>query len=148
MKLVFVIGTALALTVSVPAYAACVESTDPWAIVHAQDVAYNAHDVDAFADCYADDAVIEGLSEGLSRTHPPIVGIAAIKEKYQFLKTAPKSFHTKFINKIIVGPIVIVHEVAVGGPADWPRPDWHKESIAIFEVRNSKVVHVWFAPRK
>jgi hypothetical protein len=93
------------------AYAGCVKSTDPWAIVHAQDVAYNAHDVDAFADCYSDDAVIEGLSS----THPPIVGIGQLKQTYAFLKTAPRGFHTKFINKIIVGPIVIVREVVFGG---------------------------------
>ncbi len=124
--------------------AACIDSADPWTIVDAQDAAYNAHDPEAFADCYSDDAVIEGLPP----TGRSLIGNIAIRERYQFLKTAPKNFHTKFINKIIVGAFVIVHEVALGGPEDWPKPDWPKESIAIFEVRNKKVVHVWYPASK
>jgi hypothetical protein len=131
-------------TTQAAAAAGCIRSFDPWEIVHAQDVAYNAHDIDAFAACYADNVVIEGLS----KKHPPIVGIAALKEAYKFLRTAPAGFHTQFINKIVVGPIVVVHEVALGGTANMPKPDWPAESIAIFEIRDSKVVHVWFAPTK
>jgi hypothetical protein len=126
------------------AQADCVQSSNPWDIVHAQDVAYNAHDVDAFAACYSDDIVIEGLSSHKA----PIVGIAALRDAYKFLRTVPTGFHTEFINKIIVGPIVVVHEIALGGTANMPKPDWPPESIAIFEVRNSRVVHVWFAPTK
>lgn len=77
-----------------------------------------------------------------------MIGNDAIRTRYQFLKTAPKSFHTQIDNRIAVGAFVVVHEIALGEPADWPKPDWPKESIAIFEVRNSKVVHVWYPTNK
>ncbi|MBC5799574.1 MAG: nuclear transport factor 2 family protein [Candidatus Eremiobacteraeota bacterium] len=121
------------------AYATCVHSSDPWAVVHAQDKAYNAHDVDAFAECYADDIVISNLA-GTKR----FVGISALKKRYAFLKTAPRHFHTIFAKTIVAGPIVVVLERAI----DPPKKNWPKESIAIFEVRKGRVAHVWFAPHK
>jgi len=121
------------------AYAACGISSDPWAVVHAQDLAYNAHDVDAFSECYSNDIIISNLAG-----EKPIVGIPALKGTYSFLKTAPKGFHTVYLNKIINGPIVIVLEHAV----DPPKKNWPEKSIAIYEVCNGKIVRVWFAPHK
>lgn len=121
------------------AHAGCGNSSDPWAVVHAQDLAYNAHDVDAFAECYSNDIIISNLAG-----EKPIVGIPALKGTYSFLKTAPKDFHTIYLNKIINGPIVIVLEQAFNPP----KKNWSEKSIAIYEVRNGKIVHLWIAPHK
>lgn len=121
------------------AQAACGTSSEPARVVHVQEQAYNAHDVDAFAACYSDDATLDFLESG----HAQVVGTSALKQTYAWLRTAPAGFHVKTLNKIVEGPIVIAHEQLIGGRDNWP-----KRATVVYEVRHGKIVHAWFPPTK
>lgn len=120
--------------------AACAnKSKDPAAVVQAQVDAYNAHDVAAFASCYADDVTVTDLGG----KRPPIKGIAALKRTYAFLATVPKAYRVAIVQRVVNGSIVVDQERAMGLPLDKGQP----EAIAIYEVRDGKIQDVWFPPR-
>ncbi|MFC5740114.1 nuclear transport factor 2 family protein [Dyella tabacisoli] len=119
---------------------ACGKSSDPEQVVQAQLDAYNKHDVEAMAACYADDVTIVDLSG----KRPPIKGIPALKETYAFLAKVPKTFAAKVVTRMVNGPIVIDREHVIGVPEDKSKPD----PIAVYEVRDGKILNVWFPPSK
>ncbi|AIF48792.1 nuclear transport factor 2 family protein [Dyella japonica] len=114
-------------------------SPDPAEVVQAQVDAYNAHDVATFASCYADDVTVTDLGG----KRPPITGRDALKKAYAFLATRPKEFHAAIVQRVVNGPIVVDHERLMGLPADKGPAD----AIAMYEVRDGKILHVWFPPR-
>jgi len=114
-------------------------SSDPTEVVQAQVDAYNAHDMDSFASCYADNITVTDLSG----KRPVITGIAALKHGYAFLATAPKAFHVAIVQRVVNGPIVVDQERVMGLPAGKGQP----EAIAVYEVRDGKIQNVWFPPR-
>lgn len=116
----------------------CGHSSDPVQVVQAQVDAYNAHDIDAFAACYADDVSIVFLSG----KHPPVQGIAALKSTFAFLAKLPKDYRVQIVQRSASGPIVVDHERVLGLPADKGQP----EAFAVYEVRQGKIRHVWFPP--
>jgi len=119
--------------------AACAnKSNDPAAVVQAQVDAYNAHDVAAFASCYADNVTVTDLGG----KRPALKGIAALKHTYAFLAKVPKGYHVAIVQRVVSGTIVIDQERAMGLPLDKGRP----EAIAIYEVRDGKIQNVWFPP--
>jgi putative hydrolase of HD superfamily len=117
---------------------ACGHASDPVHVVQAQVEAYNAHDIDAFAACYADDVSIIDLSG----KHPPIQGMAALKTAFAFLAKVPKDYHVDIVQRSASGPIVVDHERVIGLPAAKGQP----EAFAVYEVRQGKILHVWFPP--
>ncbi|TCV97830.1 hypothetical protein EC912_101847 [Luteibacter rhizovicinus] len=133
-------ASASAQTGGAPASATCGTSTDPAQVVDAQLAAYNAHDVDAFAACYAPDVSIYDLT-GKNPVHH---GIAELKKTYAFLKTVPAAFRADIVTRIVNGPIVVDHERILGLPADKGTP----EAVAVYEVRDGKILNVWFPPKK
>jgi hypothetical protein len=118
----------------------CGQSSDPVQVVQAQDNAYNAHDINAFAACYADDVTINDLSG----KQPVVHGVAALKTTYAFLARVPKDFRVEIVQRSSSGPIVVDHERVMGLPADKGQP----EAFAVYEVRNGKIQNVWFPPAK
>lgn len=118
---------------------ACGTSTDPAQVVQAQVDAFNAHDIDAFAACYADDVTVTDLSG----KDPVIKGIPALKKTYAFLAKMPKQFHVEIVQRAVTGPIVVDRERAIGLPAAKGQP----EAMAIYEVRHGKIQNVWFPPK-
>jgi hypothetical protein len=118
----------------------CGHTQDPVQIVQAQVDAYNAHDLDAFAACYADDATVTDLSG----KRPVIHGSATLKTTYSFLSKAPKAFHVDIVQRSSSGPIVVDHERLIGLPPEKGQP----EAFAVYEVRNGKIQNVWFPPSK
>ena len=134
---------ALALALPSPqATAACGSTTAtsrPEEVVQAQVVAYNAHDADAFADCYADDARLVGLTG----KRPPIEGKAAIRRAYASLFAGePKGFGVDILKRTVSGAIVVDLERTHGLPAGKQLPD----SFAVYEVRDGRIANVWFPP--
>jgi len=119
---------------------ACGNSGDPASVVQAQVDAYNAHDLTAFAACYADAVSIELLGSG----EPPRKGQAALKEDYAFLGRMPEGFGVDIVQRTVNGPIVVDHERIHGLPDGRSAPD----AIAVYEVRDGKILNVWFPPRK
>jgi hypothetical protein len=118
----------------------CGNSQDPVQVVQAQVVAYNAHNIDAFAACYADDVTITDLSG----KDPVVHGIPALKTTYSFLARVPKAFHVDIVQRSSSGPIVVDHERLIGLPPEKGQP----EAFAVYEVRNGKIQNVWFPPSK
>jgi uncharacterized protein (TIGR02246 family) len=118
----------------------CGHSDDPTQVVQAQVEALNAHDVEAFAACYAPDVTITDLS-GKDK---PVHGIPDLKNTYAFLAKMPKDFHVEIVQRSTSGPIVVDHERAIGLPGNKGQP----EAFAVYEVREGKIQHVWFPPAK
>jgi hypothetical protein len=114
--------------------------SDPVQIVDAQFAAYNAHDLDAFAACYADDvSVVDPGSR-----QPLIKGKAAFREAYAFLNKPSVTVRVEIVNRMVNGPIVIDREHVLGLPPGKHAPD----VIAVYEVRQGKIVNAWFPPRE
>lgn len=126
------------------AHAACGSTTRdsrPAEVVQAQVAAYNAHDAEAFAACYADDARLMVLSG----KRPPIEGKAAIEKAYASLIAAqPRAFGVEILKRTVSGPIVVDLERVHGMAAGKQRPD----SFAVYEVRDGRIANVWFPPPK
>jgi hypothetical protein len=71
--------------------------------------ALNAHDVDAFAACYAPDATIEdGHDAVLARGH------AALRERFGGILEEHPAARWVPLERIEVGPFVVLHEEVVG----------------------------------
>ena len=126
---------------AMPSHAAClapgIEPT-PSAVVDAQFAYYNAHNVEAFASCYAENVEMVYLDE----SRPAIQGRFGILDKFAFLKTAPKEMGVQIVQRTLTGPTVIDKEHVVGLPSGKVMPDM----AAIYEVRGGQIVKVWFPP--
>ena len=119
---------------------ACSASTNPEQVVQAQLEAYNALNIGLFANCHSADIKIKNSQEGA----PDIIGQESLIKAYQFLKTAPKSFKVILENRIVNGPVVVDYErlTRLGEGRD------DMFAVAVYEVRNGKIVSVWFPPTK
>ena len=114
----------------------CTESKDPATVVQAQVDAYNAHDVELFASCYSSDIKMYDLWDETIY----IVGKKDLLENYQFLKTAPEEFKVIIEKRMVNGPIVIDYERLTG--LSEGRED--RLVFAMYEVRDGKIIKVWF----
>lgn len=113
-------------------------AAEPDAVVMAQHQAYAAHDLDAFAACYADNVVITDLGG----QRPEVVGMAALRELYgKLFKRMPAGFHSEYLGKLVNGTIVVVNERSVGATSGKS-----PSGIAMFQVHQGKIDHVWFGP--
>ena len=108
--------------------------------MQAQLEAYNARNIALFASCHSADIKIKNSQKGA----PDIIGQESLIKAYQFLKTAPKSFKVILENRIVNGPVVIDYERLTG--LGNGRDDLF--AVAVYEVRNGKIVNVWFPPTK
>lgn len=132
---------ALLAAPALPAMAACGKTnadSGPAEVVQAQVDAYNAHDIQAFAACYADDADVVDLSG----KRPKVKGQAALKQAFAFLGKVPGDFGVDIVKRVVNGPVVIDLEHLHGLPPGKQMPD----SLAVYEVRNGKIARLWFPP--
>jgi hypothetical protein len=100
---------------SLPAMAACGNTSaasSPAEVVQAQVDAYNAHDVEAFATCYADDASVVDLAG----KRPEVRGQAALKDAFAFLGRMPRDFGVDIVKRVSNGPVVVDLEHLHGLP--------------------------------
>ncbi|HET6432691.1 nuclear transport factor 2 family protein [Dyella sp.] len=134
-----VLFTVLACVPLAATAAACGSgATEPDAVVMAQHHAYAAHDLDAFTACYADQVVVTDLTG----QRPDVVGIAALRKLYGALfQRMPAQFHSEYLGKLVNGNVVVVSERLVGVPGGKS-----PTGIAMFQVREGKIDHVWFGP--
>ena len=93
-----------------PALAACVALSAappaaplPEAVVQKQVEAYNAHDLNAFAACYAQDIEFRTMAGAVN----PEKGLAALKKGYGELFKNYPSLRVKILNRITQGAFVI-----------------------------------------
>ena len=118
----------------------CGDTAHPIDVVQAQVDAYNAHDLDGFLACYAEDAVIYDLSG----ERPVVNGRSAMRETYSFLESVPEDFRVDIIDRLVSNAIVVDTERLVGLPDGIELPD----AVAVYEVRSGKIQNVWFPPTK
>jgi imidazolonepropionase-like amidohydrolase len=101
-------------------------------LVQQQLNAYNAHNLDAFLEPYADDVeVYEFPSKLLSK------GKEQMRKEYVFITQTPK-LYCRLVNRMVEGNMVIDHEeVWAGGP----KPFY---GIAIYIIEKGKIAKVYF----
>lgn len=116
----------------------CGDTARPIDVVQAQVDAYNAHDLDQFLACYADDAALYDLSG----KQPVVHGRSAMREIYSFLERVPDGFQVDIIDRLVSDAIIVDTERFVGLPegVQWPN------AVVVYEVRNGKIQNVWFPP--
>lgn len=128
-----------ALCVSSCAQASCRDfsvDTPATAVVDAQFAAFNAHDLEAFASCYADDVSMLDLGE----KQPPIRGQAALRRAFAYLPHARPGAGVQLVRRIATGRLVIDQERPLMPGKTLP------DVIAIYEVSGGRIRRVWFPP--
>jgi imidazolonepropionase-like amidohydrolase len=111
--------------------ASLVKST-PEMLAQQQLNAYNAHDLDAFLEPYAEDVKIYYFPDKLVMN-----GKAEMRKSYEFITKTPK-LYCKLLNRIIEGNMVIDHEEV------WGFGDKPFYGVAIYIIENGKISKVYF----
>lgn len=109
-------------------------SAHPVDIVQRQLEAYNAHDVDAFCACFAEDVRTWRMPD----TSPAIEGKAALRTFYAEHRFAIPSLRAELLARMTLGDKVIDHERVHGLH---PEPS---EVAAIYRVADGLIADVWF----
>ncbi len=111
----------------------------PATIVQRQVDAYNARDIDGFADFYAPDVEILGMPGG----EVTLKGREALREKYgAFFRETP-DLNCRVMTRTVSGEYVIDHEFVTGIPK---RP--RLRAVAIYQVVGGLIQRVWFLPKE
>ena len=105
----------------------------PVEIVQKQVEAYNAHDLEAFAATYAEDAQIFRLPSA----EPMISGKDELRIFYGNNRFQAPELHAEIVNRMALGNKVIDHERITG------LPNSPFEVVVIYEVRDGLIARVW-----
>jgi hypothetical protein len=105
----------------------------PEAIVEAQLVAYNRRDLEGFLSFYSDDAVLAKHPNEVTQT-----GKAEMRVRYQKRFSNP-NIRADIVKRITFGNFVIDHERITAPPSTDVI-----EAVAVYEVRDGKIVRVTF----
>lgn len=111
--------------------------TLPVDIVQRQLDAYNAHDLDAFCACFADDVRTWRMPDAAS---PALEGQAALRAFYAEQRFAIPSLRAELVARIAFGDKVIDHERIHG-----LRPEPY-DMAAVYRVVDGLIVEAWFFP--
>ena len=106
---------------------------NPIETVQRQLEAYNARDLEGFAETYSDDIRIFRMPS----TEPAIVGKEKLREVYRARFSSP-GLHAEIVNRIVIGNKVIDHERVVGIEKN------PVEAVAVYEVVDGLIRVVWF----
>ncbi|MCX6216597.1 amidohydrolase family protein [Spirosoma sp.] len=96
--------------------------------------AYNAHDIEAFLEPYADDIELYDLPNKLISK-----GKDAMRQDYGMFFAKASALHCELVNRMVVGNTVVDHErvTVVAGKAPM-------EAVAIYKIENGKIKKVYF----
>lgn len=111
---------------------------NPAAVVQAQVEAYNARDVDAFVQTYAEDIVIERW-DGTSVAE----GAEALRATYTELFEASESLECTVLTRTVSGHHVVDHELVTGLRGGPP-----VRAVAVYEVSGGLIQRVRFLPKE
>lgn len=101
--------------------------------VEAQLAAYNAQDVDAFVECFAEEVVIEdGAGKVIS------TGRATMRQNYASMFSTYPQNRAEILHRIVQGAYVVDHERITGRT---PEPYF---AVAIYRVEEGLIRHVRF----
>lgn len=104
-------------------------------IVQAQLERYNAHDLDGFLACYADDVAIHDFP-GEQR----YAGKVAMRERYARILFEGSAVHAVVDQRIVEADMVFDHEIVTGHPLLG-----EARLVAIYRVRDGLIDAVWMA---
>jgi len=110
-------------------------TTTPESVVQRQLDAYNARDIDALMAAYADDIELFEHPSNLLAS-----GASQVRER-QAARPAEPNLHAKLVNRMVMGSIVIDHEVVT---RTFPESTGRIELVAIYQVRNDRIAKAWF----
>jgi hypothetical protein len=94
--------------------------------------AYNAHNLEAFVTPYAEDVEIYDLSTNKLQ----VKGKEAMRKHYSFLSEV-EILYCNLLNRIVDGNFVIDHEEII-------TKNGKRYGVAIYEIKDGKIVRVWF----
>lgn len=106
----------------------------PEQVVQEQLDAYNARDLTRFTATFAEDVEVFRLPE----TSPSIRGRDALAAHYAANRFSLEALHADLVARMVMGNKVIDHE-RIHGVREAPY-----EAVAIYEVRDGRIVTVWF----
>lgn len=106
--------------------------SSPEAIVEAQLAAYNRRDVEGFLSYYSDDARLFDYPGKLTES-----GKDELRVRYERSFSNP-DVRALIVKRIVFGRFVIDHEKITG------RPDGIHEAIAVYEIKDGKIIAVTF----
>ncbi|GAA4410563.1 hypothetical protein GCM10023187_35300 [Nibrella viscosa] len=109
-------------------------SPSPEDLAQRQLNAYNARNIDAFLDPYADDVEIYDFPDQLRYK-----GKDTMRKQYGSMFERTKALHCELVNRIILGNTVIDHERVTFDPNQAP-----VQAIAIYRIVNGKIKKVYF----
>ncbi len=92
-----------------------------------------AHNLEAFLAPYAEDIEIYDLSTNKLQ----VKGKEAMRKQYSFLNTV-KTLYCNLLNRMVEGNVVVDHEEI------WMDGGRKFYGLAIYEVKDGKIVKVWF----
>jgi hypothetical protein len=96
--------------------------------------AYNARDIDALLNSYADDAqMFEHPAKLVAR------GSTALRERF-LIRFAEPNLHARLLNRVVMGNIVIDHERVTRTFPDGPGT---VELVMIYEVLDERIAQAW-----
>lgn len=102
--------------------------------VEAQMAAYNAHDLESFVACFAE----EFKAYRMPTEQPSMVGRAALRAFYAEHRFNNPALRAELLTRTVLGNTVFDHE-RIHGLA--PEPI---ESVAVFEVHEGLITTAWF----
>lgn len=111
------------------------KALDSASVVQRQLDAYNAHNLEALLETYAEDAQ--------QFEHPVKLlasGIAQLRERFA-IRFAEPNLHAQLLNRIVMGSTVIDHELVT---RTFPEGPGTIELVATYEVLNGKIAKAWF----
>ena len=117
------------------------DPTQPEYPVRQQLAAYNARDIEAFMQWWAEDCQYYAFPDQLL-AH----GAAAIRERHVARFREP-NLHGRLLSRFRVGNVVVDHEVVT---RTFPEGPGEVDVIAIYEVERGRIAKAWFrmgAPR-
>jgi hypothetical protein len=106
------------------------------AIVQRQLEAYNRRDLDAFLDCYADDACLWRSPCTLMQR-----GRDEMRERYRRRFDGAPALHATIVGRIVFDRFVVDHEQVTGAP------EGTLESVVTYEVVDGRIANAWFLMR-
>lgn len=118
-----------------PATRAQHPTDSPTGLAQRQLDAYNARNIDAFLEPYADDVEVYTFPNELRYK-----GKETMRRQYGAMFERTKALHCELVNRIAVGNTVIDHERVTIAP-DKPVI----EAVAIYGIENGRIRRVYFA---
>lgn len=111
------------------------ESSHPAHCVQQQLEAYNARDIDAFMQWWAEDCCYYGFPDQLLAK-----GAAEIRERH-LVRFREANLHGRLITRLCVDDLVIDQEVVT---RSFPEGPGEVDVIALYEVEGGKISKAWF----